>query len=264
MTSRTVSGTDRRGAAVRGDDLGELAGSVPQVGLKHDAGRRAAAKCLLAEQLGDQAQRRLTRIERLHVDVEVSTELVRARQERPQPGGRILDPAGGSLGADERGQRRDLDGEVRARKRAVGVAIEQRARLELRVDPRERGQRLVAARRVGVGLRLGQRRFAQEVDRGPDPGAPEAPELALGLRGRGRRDEPVRHVADPAGNGGAQGEPARAWCRRPHGGGQRRRRLLDVFRELGEVRGEVVQAPAGGRYVDQAGRARSGAPGPPR
>ncbi len=80
---------------------------------------------------------------------------------------------------------------------------------------------------------------------------PKAPELAARLGGGGRRDEPVRHVADPARNCGAQRESPGLGVRRPHCRGERRWRLLDVLREFGEVGGEVVQIPAGRRYIDQ-------------
>ena len=68
------------------------------------------------------------------------------------------------VGAEQRGERADLDGEVRARQRAGAVAFELRPRRLALVDRRKLVERLGAALGVAVGLRRGHGRLAEQVD----------------------------------------------------------------------------------------------------
>ena len=135
--------------AVRPVDHGvERLRRVAQVGLQDHAGRRAVAELRLGEQLEDELEHRVARVERLHVDVQVGAELARAAQEAAQPVGGVALAALGRVGAQQRRERRDLDREVRARERAGAVALERGA---LRPAARLRGERL---ERLGAALRV--------------------------------------------------------------------------------------------------------------
>jgi hypothetical protein len=102
----------------------ELVAGVAEVGLQDDADRWPVAKLRLGQQLEEQLQRRLARVERLHVDVQMGVELAGGLKQRPQPQRGVADPATRSVGSDQRRERGDLDREVCAGQRSRGVALE--------------------------------------------------------------------------------------------------------------------------------------------
>ena len=122
----------------------------------------------------------------------------------------------------------------------------------------------VAARRVPVGLGLGDGRLAEQVDRA---GHAAVPQVAQHAERRSRRladDEPVGHVLDPRRGGGADRGARRAVVGHPHRRGERRRGVGHLAQELAQVTGEVVERPAGGVDVDEPEQRGLAAPGRPR
>ncbi len=87
--------------------LGDL-GRVAQVGLEDDPGRRPGPELLLGEDRAGEGERRLARIERLHVDVDVSADVPRPAEDRAEPHRRVLGRRPRSPGTDLGGQRRGL------------------------------------------------------------------------------------------------------------------------------------------------------------
>ena len=133
-----------------------------------------------------------------------------------------------------------------------GVALELRARRPLGRLAHDRLERLRAARGVALGLGLGDRRLAEQVDGGGDAVLPQLAQVAhRGLRALAD-DEAVGHVLDAGGGGAAERGAPRARVAHPHRDRDRRRRLLDLAQEAREVRGEVVDVAAGGHDVDEA------------
>ena len=183
--------------------------------------------------------------------------VARAAQEAAQAVGGVALPALRRVGAQQRGEGGDLDGQVRARERAGAVA------LELRAAPGQlarRGgddvQRLRAAGGVALRLGLRDRHLAQQVD-----GAGDAvlPQVAQDAERRLRvlpDDEAVRHVADAGGRRRAERRAARARARHLQRHGHGRRRLLHLAEEAGQVAREVVERAAGGHDVDEAEQRR--------
>src|SRR5207253_2783452 len=74
--------------------------------------RRPLGEFLLAQQLADQLQGRLARVERLHVDVDVRAGLTGTAQERAEAPGGVFDSAPGRLRVQHRAERRHLDRQV--------------------------------------------------------------------------------------------------------------------------------------------------------
>ena len=64
-------------------------------------------------------------------------------------------------------------------------------------------------------------------------------------------DEAVRHVADPGGGGAPERLAAGAAGAHAHRGVERRRALVDLVEEAGEVRDDVVDGAAGRHDVDE-------------
>ena len=121
----------------------------------------------------------------------------------------------------------------------------------------ERVERLAAARRVAVGLGLGDGGLAQQVERHRGAVLPEAADRAQGGGGRLADDEAVRHVPHSRRRGGAQRRPPRPAARHPHRGGHRRRVLVHLAQVVPEVAGEVVERAAGGRHVHEPEEGRA-------
>ena len=106
------------------EDPLEQLGRVAQVSLEHHPRRRARRELVLGQHLEHELEHRLARVERLHVDVDVGAELVRAAQQRPQARGGVASSELGRVGTEQRGERRDLDRDVRPRDRTGAVALE--------------------------------------------------------------------------------------------------------------------------------------------
>ena len=87
------------------DDRVQRGGRVAQVGLQDHARRRARAELLLREQGEDQLEHRVARVQRLHVDVQVRAELVRAAQQAAQPLRRVALAAQRGVGLHQRRER---------------------------------------------------------------------------------------------------------------------------------------------------------------
>ena len=212
MTSRTTSGTLARRRPRPVQDAIERLGGVAQVGLQDDPGARRGRELGLGEQLEDELEHGLARVQRLHVDVQVGAEARGAAQQLAQARRGVALAALGRLGAQQRRQRRDLDGQVRARQRAVPSRSSRGRSSRRRVGRRERVERLGAARGVAVGLGGGDRRLAEQVDGGGDAVAPQAAQRRQRVGGIGADDEAVRHVLDAGGPGGAEGARGRPSC----------------------------------------------------
>ena len=170
-------------------------------------------------------------------------ELLRAHEQRAHPARGVLAADLGRLRAQQRGERRDLHRQVHARERPERVALEHRALGPARRRLGERVERLEAARRVAVGLGLGDGGLAEQVERDggavlPEvadrarapragvsptmkrcamwrtPAAAAAPSAARpGLRARHPhrrldRRRPLVHLLEVAGRGGARGRRA--------------------------------------------------------
>ena len=112
-------------------------------------------------------------------------------------------------------------------------------------------ERVLAARRVPVGLGLGDGRLAEQVDRAGHATVPQVSQHAERRRRRLADDEPVRHVLDPGRGGGADRGARGAVVGHPHRRRERRRRVRHLAQELPQVAGEIVERPAGGRDVDE-------------
>ena len=153
MTSRTVSGGSRGVSPGPGDDAPGLVGRVAQVGLEHQAGRGPLAELVLVQELEHEVQHRLAGVQGLHVDVQVRAGRLGGAQQRPQPPGGVALAALGGVGAQQRGQRRDLHAHVGARQRPDAVGLQRLARRPAR------GWRPTAARSPpGSGRRSGRPR----------------------------------------------------------------------------------------------------------
>ena len=174
------------------------------------------------------------------------------RSSAAQAVGGVALAALGRVGAQQRRERGDLDGEVRARERAGGVALQRGPLRPVARGAGERLERLVAA--LGVALRLGlrDRGLAEQVDGARDAVLPQLAQRAeRGLRALAD-DEAVRHVLDAGGGRGAERGAAGARVAHPHRDGDGRRRRLDLAEEAGQVAREVVERAAGGDDVDEA------------
>ncbi len=182
---------------------------------------------------------------------------LRVSQELAQPRRGVALTALGGLGAQQRGERRDLHGEVRPRDRAGAVALERRLVADALVDGRQRVERVRAARRVAIGLGGRDGRLAEQVDRGRDPVVPEAAERRDRGGGILADDEAVGHVPDPGGAGGAERRAPGLRVAHPHRRPQRRRAPVDLLEVAGQVGGEVVERAAGGHDVDEAKERRA-------
>ena len=230
----------------------ERLGRVAQVGLQDHPRRRPLAELRLGEQLQHQLEHGVAGVERLHVDVQVRADLAGAAQEPAEPVGGVALAALGRVGAQEGRERGDLHREVRARQRAVAVALERRALGPRRGRAGDRDQRGVAALRVALRLGLRDGRLAEQVDRARHPVLPQVAQGAERRPGALADDEAVRHVLDARRGGGAERGAARARVAHAHRDGDRRRLLLDLAQEAGEVAREVVERAAGGHDVDEA------------
>ena len=258
MTRRTVSGVVRAAPAPvsHASMTSSVCGRVAQVGLEHHPGARPLAELLLGQQLEHELEHRVAGVQRLRVDVQVGAELARLAQQPAQALGGVALAALGRLGAQQRRERGDLHGQVGARQRARGVGLELGAGGPLGGLPHDGLERLRAALRVALRLRLGDGRLAEQVDRARDAVLPQLAQVAhRGLR-RLADDEAVRHVLDAGRGGAAERGPAGARVAHLHRDGDRRRRLLDLAQEARQVRGEVVDVPAGGDDVDEAEQRR--------
>ena len=129
----------------------------------------------------------------------------RARAQQPaQPVGGVALAALGRVGPQQRRERGDLDGQVRARERAGGVALERRPLGPVARRAGERLERLVAALGVALRLGLGDGRLAEQVDGARDAVLPQlAQRPERGLRALAD-DEAVRHVLDAGRRGRAE------------------------------------------------------------
>ena len=172
-------------------------------------------------------------------------------QQRAQALGRVAAAPLGSVGSQQRGQRRDLHRHVRARDRPDAVALEHVPDRPVRLDARQLGQRLVAPGGVAVRLGLGHGGLAEQVDRAGHAAVPQVAQHAEGRRRRLADDEPVGHVPHSGGRGGAERGPAGLDVGHPHRGGQRRRCVGNLAQVLAQVAGEVVERAAGRRDVDE-------------
>ena len=256
MTSRTVSGWARSTRPSQSRIVSSACRRVAQVGLEHEPGRRAAPELVLAEQLEDQLEHRVARVHRLHVDVQVGAELVRAPQQRAQAVGGVLLAAPRRVGPQQRRQRRHLHRQVRARQRAGAVALELRPLRPLPGRRHERVERVGAAVGVALRLGLGHRRLAEQVDRGRHAVLPQVAQHAERRLRVLADDEAVRHVLDAGrGRGAERGAPGLR-AAHPHRDADRRRRRVDLAEEAGQVPREVVEVAAGGHDVDEAEQRR--------
>jgi len=96
----------------------------------------------------------------------------------------------------------------------------------------------------------GHGRLAEQVDRRPVD--PQGAQRSLCACRRLGHDEAAGHVTHAAGGRRAQRGPPRARPPRLHRRGQRRWGLGHLLEEAGQVRGEVVERPAGRGDVDEA------------
>ncbi len=121
-----------------------------------------------------------------------------------------------------------------------------------RADSALRVERLGAALGVAVGLGLGHRRLAEQVERGRHALVPQrsaAP--ARPSRGDSPTMKRCAMWRTPAAAAAPSARPARARVRHPHRRRERRRLLARLAEVLRQVRGQVVERAAGGRHVDQ-------------
>ncbi len=235
-----------------GEDPVEQRGGVAQVGLQHEPGGGPVAELLLGEQLEHEVGDRLARVEGLHVDVQVCIELAGAAQQAAQPHRGVALAEVRRVRAQQRRERRDLHREVHARRGTRAVALEQRARRQRGVDGGEVVERRRAACRVAVGLVGGDRRLAEQVDRGGHAVLPEAAQHAVSVPRRLADDEAVRHPPHACGGRRAEGRAPGARVAHPHRDADRLRWVLDVVQEAGQVTREVVERAARGDDVDEA------------
>ena len=245
MTSRTVRGGVRPVDPSPREHLRELFGGIAQVGLEYQPCRRPVGELVLGEHLEHEVEHGLARIERLHVDVDVGTELAGVAQQRAQALGGVATAALGSVGAEQGGQRRDLDRHVGARDRPDAVALEHLAAGPARLDTSQLDERLIAPRGVAVGLGLGHGGLAQQVDRAGHAVIPQLPEHAEGRPRRLADDEPVRHVANPSRGGRPERGAGGPIVGDPHG--RRQRRRARPAPRAGTRAGGVPGRPASGR-----------------
>ena len=234
------------------EHLLELLRRLPQIRLDHDPGRRPLEQLRLVQELEHEPHRRLDRVHRLHVDVEVGAELLRAHEQRPHPARRVLAAHLRSLRAQQRRERRDLHGQVHPREAADRVRLEHRPLGPRRRGAGERLERVHAPVRVAVRLGLGDRGLAQQVER--DRGA-VVPQVADRLQSRLRAlsdDEAVRHVADPGCGRRPQRRAARLCAGHLHRRLYRRRAVVHLLEVAGQVPRQVVQRAAGGGDVHEA------------
>ncbi len=184
----------------------------------------------------------------------MGAEVARQAQQRPQPAGGVGGPTLGREGPQQRGERGQLDREVGALQRPVGVGVEQRLVGPIPGDLSQPAQRLGAALEVCLGLGLGDGRLAEQVD-GEGLAAPPHPAQVAGRVGdvapgdelpgekRGRRPahQPVGGERQPRRSAGAQ--PSQA---------ERQPLALDLPHERPQVGSPVAGPAAGGGHVDEA------------
>ena len=242
-----------RGVALRPvEEVLEVLRRLGEVGLQDDPGARAFGELGLAQDFQCELRDRLARVVGLHVDVQVRAGVAGDAQQAAQARLGAGDPALGRGGAQQRREGGDLDAEVDARDRAGGVALEQLARGPGRRGGRDGAQRVLAALRVGVGLLLGDRRLAEQVDRGGGAGLPEPLDLRERVVRVGADDEALGHLPDAERRGGGDGAPGQAAGRERRAAGGERRGGRGLGEQLAEVAGEVLGRVARGADVDEA------------
>ena len=254
MTRRTVSGgrASRPRAPTRGSARRAPATRAGRPGRRaRPTGRRANSG--LVEQLERELDRRLERVERLHVDVQVGAALARAREQRPQPRRpRRRRRARGACGRSIGGQRRDLDREVGARQRPERVALEQRPRRPRAASSASSSS--VAAQRAAYASASSELTVASP-SRSTDAAMPSrqrSAELAGRRGGRLAGDEAVRRVAHAGRDGAAERPRVRPSRRRAAARPQAAARALELAGEAREMAAEVLGRAARGCDVDQA------------
>ena len=115
----------RQVALVAVEQLVELLVGVAQVGLQDDPGARAVAELGLGQQLEHELGDQVARVHRLHVDVQVRADVAWPCAGAPRSRCAASSmPSSGASARTRGGERGDLDREVHARDRAVGVALE--------------------------------------------------------------------------------------------------------------------------------------------
>ena len=157
---------------------------------------------------------------------------------------RALDPALGRLRTQQRGERGDLDAEVHVAGRVL-----------LRGGG-EHAQGVLAALHVAVGLGLGDRGLAEQVDGGVDAVLPQGGDRRQRVLGVGADDEALGHLLDAGGGDrgdGAARELAAGDARRPAGLGG----LARVVEQLVQVAGDVGGRRARRADVDEAEERRA-------
>jgi hypothetical protein len=189
--------------------------------------------------------------------VDVGAELAGATQQRPHPARRVVAAQLGGIGMQQRRQGGDLDREVDARNRSQRIRFEPGIARPAAGLVYEGLERLGAAPRVAVGLRLGHGRLTEQVERGSNPRLPELPQRRQRVAGRLADDEAMGHVLDPHRGGRAECSPARLGV----GGAHRRRdrwgSLAHLLQVLAQVTGELVERAAGGGDVDEPEKRRA-------
>ena len=212
-------------------------------------GRRAVAELRLVQELDHERGDEVARVHRLHVDVQVRTDLLRRAQEGPEPGLGVRDPELRRLRLHLRGERGDLDAQV-----DPGSDVERGAGGPPAGRLRQRPERVVAALGVAVGLGGGDGRLAEQVHRGGRAVLPQALEGGDGVGRVGADDEPRRHPVHrepgdrPDGRAAWRGASRRASCgTRPARAGP-----LHLAEERSEVGGQVAPVGARGSDVHEA------------
>ena len=235
LTSRTTSGGARAGAGPLEDPVEQL-GRVAQVRLEHEPGRRAVGELGLVEHVEDQPEG-LARVERLRVDVQVHAAVAGCAQQRAQAAGGVAHADLGRLRAHQRGQRRDLHRQVRARQRArASRPRAAAARAASRRPSASRRSRRRSARRSG---RPRRRVTVASPSRSTDDGDAVLPQVAQHARARPCGDAPTMKrcamCRTPAAVAAPSAARPRATALIRIADGERRRPLVHLVEEAGEV-----------------------------
>ena len=186
-----------------GDQVGQVVAGVLEVGLDHHAGVEVGELGLL-QQLPEQLEGEVLDVVVLGVEVHEGAAGHRLAEDGPQPGLGLVEPLGPGEGRVAGRQGGGLDAHVHPRQGAEVVELEEVVGRPVRRLGEEGGQQAADPGRVPVGLGVGDRLLAQEVDgEGACPPATAGAARPTASAGPGADDELLRHPGDvAAGDGG--------------------------------------------------------------
>ena len=165
-------------------EVAQVALGLGQVRLGHDSDVGPVAELRLRQDLTKDAERQVLVGVLLHVDVDIRAERAGRTEDRPEPRGDAVERRLGVQRIEPGRQAGQLEREVRARDRAVLVAVDLGDLGLVGQGPGKPAEQVEAGLLVDVGLGLADHRLAQQVGRERQP-------AGGGAGGRSRAPRPA-------------------------------------------------------------------------